>query len=170
MGAGLTGSRSGTFLPFWKLIQALAKEGRAPRIVVLENVPGAITSHQGEDFRYLIGVLAQEGYLAGALVMDSVRFVPHSRPRLFIVGAHEEAALASQLGGSAAVWLGVVREKNASAYRAHFGGRGLEVKHVGKRSVDHLSGQTESKTGPSDCHSDQRPPRATSELMYEGSP
>ena len=49
-GAGLNGERSGTFWPFWHLIEALRDEGRAPRMVVLENVPGALTSHSGRDF------------------------------------------------------------------------------------------------------------------------
>src|SRR4051812_7408923 len=40
-GAGLNGSRSGTFKSFWTLIEQLSVEGRAPRVVVLENVTGA---------------------------------------------------------------------------------------------------------------------------------
>jgi len=44
-GAGLDGERSGTFWPFWRLVQRLGKEGRAPSIVVLENVCGALASH-----------------------------------------------------------------------------------------------------------------------------
>jgi len=49
-GAGLKGDRSGTFWPFWKLMKALDDEGRAPRMIVLENVCGALTSHGGKDF------------------------------------------------------------------------------------------------------------------------
>src|SRR4051812_35261082 len=51
MGAGLRGSRSGTFWPFWRLVQSLNREGRSPTMVVLENVCGALTSHDGADFR-----------------------------------------------------------------------------------------------------------------------
>ncbi|WP_222705517.1 DNA cytosine methyltransferase [Terriglobus albidus] len=84
-GAGLKGSRSGTFWSFWKLVQELAREGRKPSVVVLENVSGALSSHGGQDFRALIGALAKEDYRYGALVIDAVHFVPQSRPRLFIV-------------------------------------------------------------------------------------
>src|ERR1700678_3197897 len=42
MGAGLRGSRSGTFWPFWERIQSLKAEGRQPALVVLENVCGAL--------------------------------------------------------------------------------------------------------------------------------
>ena len=41
--------------------------------------------------------LAHEGYRVGALVIDAVKFLPQSRPRLFIVGAHSEIAIPSQL-------------------------------------------------------------------------
>jgi DNA (cytosine-5)-methyltransferase 1 len=85
-GAGLRGNRSGTFWPFWKLVQDLKGEGRAPTTVVLENVCGTLTSHGGKDFEAICTALTEEGYLVGALVMDAVNFVPQSRPRLFVVG------------------------------------------------------------------------------------
>src|SRR6185437_5171118 len=97
MGAGLRGSRSGTFWPFWKLMQGLKEEGRQPKTIVLENVCGALTSHGGEDFRSLISALRCEGYLAGALVIDAALFLPQSRPRLFIIGTRSEVACDASL-------------------------------------------------------------------------
>lgn len=85
-GAGLKGERSGTFWPFWRLVKQLGAEQRKPRIIVLENVCGALTSHNGADFRSLIHALQSENYRAGALVINASYFVPQSRPRLFIVG------------------------------------------------------------------------------------
>ena len=96
-GAGLDGDRSGTFNPFWKLMRGVIRLGRIPQIVVLENVVGALTSHDGRDFTAIVDALVQEGYRVGALVMDAVRFLPHSRPRLFIVAVHQEIAVPSQL-------------------------------------------------------------------------
>jgi DNA (cytosine-5)-methyltransferase 1 len=90
MGAGLKGRRSGTFWPFWNLVRGLKREGRQPDTVVLENVCGALTSHNGEDFRSLINALSIEGYRLGALVIDAALFVPQSRPRLFIVGVRDD--------------------------------------------------------------------------------
>lgn len=86
-GAGLAGERSGTFRPFWRLISELRREGRAPRLVALENVVGTLSSHQGRDFAFIMSALAGEGYVGGALVIDAADFLPQSRPRLFIVGA-----------------------------------------------------------------------------------
>jgi DNA (cytosine-5)-methyltransferase 1 len=82
-GAGLQGDRSGCF---WKLIKGLNKQGRKPPLVVLENVYGALTSHDGADFEAIIKAIVGEGYAAGAMVVDAVHFVPQSRPRLFIFG------------------------------------------------------------------------------------
>ncbi len=84
-GAGLQGYRSSTFWPFWELMKALAGEGRAPKMIVLENVCGALTSHGGKDFASLGAAIAGGGYRFGALVVDAVHFVPQSRPRMFII-------------------------------------------------------------------------------------
>jgi DNA (cytosine-5)-methyltransferase 1 len=86
VGAGLKGQRSGTFWPFWKLMRRLHEEDRAPRLLVLENVCGALHSHDGKDFAAIGGALAGAGYRFGAVVIDAVNFLPQSRPRLFILG------------------------------------------------------------------------------------
>ena len=84
-GAGLHGERSGAFWPFWNLIEALADEGRAPPLIVLENVCGTLTSHGGKDFAAIGTAIVEGGYRFGALVIDAVHFVPQSRPRLFVI-------------------------------------------------------------------------------------
>ncbi|HEY8125069.1 MAG TPA: DNA cytosine methyltransferase [Methylocystis sp.] len=96
-GAGLKGERSGTFWPFWALMKALRKEGRAPSLIVLENVCGALTSHGGKDFVKICEALAKERYRFGALVIDAALFVPQSRPRLFIIAAREDVAVPASL-------------------------------------------------------------------------
>ncbi|HYL74967.1 MAG TPA: DNA cytosine methyltransferase [Bryobacteraceae bacterium] len=101
-GAGLKGKRSGAFMPFWKLMETLSQEKRAPRLIVLENVVGALTSHEGKDFSLLIQKLTDCGYRVGGMVIDAVRFVPQSRPRLFIVGFHSGSALPADVSDSSA--------------------------------------------------------------------
>ena len=90
-GAGLDGARSGTFWAFMKLIAALNAQERKPRMIALENVYGAITSHDGKDFEAMIHAVAAQGYRLGAMVIDAIHFLPQSRPRLFIVAV--DAAL-----------------------------------------------------------------------------
>ncbi len=96
-GAGLDGERSGTFRPFWRLVDGMVAEGRAPRLVVLENVVGTLTSHSGGDFTSIVRAFSECGYRVGALVIDAVRFLPQSRPRLFVLGLHGETPIPSRL-------------------------------------------------------------------------
>jgi len=86
VGAGLKGERSGTFYPFWTAIRRLTRDGRAPAIIALENVCGALTSHDGRDFEIICQTFVRSGYRVGALVINADLFVPQSRPRLFFVG------------------------------------------------------------------------------------
>jgi DNA (cytosine-5)-methyltransferase 1 len=83
-------TRSGTFWPFWNLMTQLRNEDRAPRLIVLENVTGAITSREGRDFEAICNALSGAGYRYGAVVIDAKHFVPQSRPRLFFVAVAED--------------------------------------------------------------------------------
>jgi DNA (cytosine-5)-methyltransferase 1 len=87
--AGLAAPRSGAFWGFWKTVEGLASEGRAPRVLVLENVSGLLTSHGGRDFETLARALAEGGYHFGALEVDAAHFTPQSRPRIFVVATRE---------------------------------------------------------------------------------
>jgi len=96
-GAGLKGDRSGTFRPFWKLMEGLVQENRAPRLIVLENVCGTLTSHEGKDFSTICGGFGQAGYAVGAVVIDAALFVPQSRPRLFVIGVRNDVEIPAHL-------------------------------------------------------------------------
>jgi DNA (cytosine-5)-methyltransferase 1 len=93
----LSQTRSGTFWPFWSLILQLKKEKRAPRLIVLENVVGTLTSRQGSDFVAICQALTDAGYRTGALLLDAKHFVPQSRPRIFFIAiASTEQPLTQQ--------------------------------------------------------------------------
>ncbi|MGJ3522871.1 DNA cytosine methyltransferase [Nitratidesulfovibrio sp. D1] len=89
-GAGLSGDRSGTFWPFWKLIENLITTNRAPEIIALENVIGTLHSHSGKDFIAICAAFHQAGYRFGAMQINASMFVPQSRPRLFIIGVRQD--------------------------------------------------------------------------------
>ncbi len=103
-GAGLAGKRSGTFWPFWRLVEDLGREGRAPTTIVLENVCGALTSHGGADFAAIGSALAKADYRFGALTIDAVDFVPQSRPRLFIIAARSDLRVPRELAETLVDW------------------------------------------------------------------
>lgn len=88
-GKGLDGTRSGAFYAFWRLIGELGP--RAPKIVAVENVVGALTSNNGADFRAMIETFVAHGYRPGAYVINADLFVPQSRPRLFIIGVQGDS-------------------------------------------------------------------------------
>lgn len=103
-GAGLKGARSGTFWPFVALMQDLQRVGRDPNVIVLENVLGTLTSHGGHDFAAIIGALGKLGYHSGAMVIDAALFVPHSRPRLFIIAAKPDHNAPMRKGKPHPLW------------------------------------------------------------------
>jgi len=90
-------TRSGTFWPFWKLMRRLGQEQRAPRVIVLENVYGTLTSHGGKDFAAIASALSDEGYRYGAVVINARLFVPQSRVRVFFIAVREDEAIPANL-------------------------------------------------------------------------
>jgi len=86
-------TRSGTFWSFWALMKALKREGRSPRILVLENVYGTLTANAGKDFSSICSALSGAGYQFGAIVVDARLFVPQSRPRVFFIAIAPELSL-----------------------------------------------------------------------------
>lgn len=79
---GLKGSRSGLFYRFAELVA-----DRLPTVVLLENVPGLLSSNTGNDFHVILQTLTGLGYAVGWRALNSRYFgVPQSRERIFIVG------------------------------------------------------------------------------------
>jgi DNA (cytosine-5)-methyltransferase 1 len=79
---GLSGDRSGLWYEYARIIDELG-----PRWVVIENVPGLLSSNRGADMATVVGTLADLGYGVGWRVLDSRYFgVPQRRRRVFIVG------------------------------------------------------------------------------------
>lgn len=83
---GLAGAQSCAFWGFIDILKAMKREDRLPPLVLLENVPGFLSSHEGRDFEEALLALNDLGYAVDALIIDAARFVPHSRRRLFVFG------------------------------------------------------------------------------------
>jgi DNA (cytosine-5)-methyltransferase 1 len=82
--AGLKGEQSSAYWGFTRLLEQLGR--RRPPLVLLENVPGFLTSHDGRDFQSALLKLNTLGYSVDAFMIDAAWFVPQSRLRLFVVG------------------------------------------------------------------------------------
>lgn len=82
------GLRTGESNAFWQYIRLLHELGDArPPVAVLENVVGLATSHGGDDLAAAIRAFNELGYSVDVLAIDARRFIPQSRPRLFLVAA-----------------------------------------------------------------------------------
>ncbi len=78
--AGLKGQNSGLFYEFLELIKV-----RLPPVLLLENVVGLLSSHNGQDFRIVLEELTALGYAVAWRIMNSRYYgAPQSRPRVFI--------------------------------------------------------------------------------------
>ena len=131
---GLAGPHSGLFFEFMRLLG-----GGSPPVVILENVPGLLSSNGGRDFAVVINALGELGYSVAWRILNSRFFgVPQSRRRLYIVGHRGDPA------GVAAILFepecspghpekgGVPRKKSVSPFKEVLGslGQGPVVQRV----------------------------------------
>lgn len=86
---GLKGSQSSAFWGFMRILEEMGN--RRPPLVLIENVTGFLSSHGGKDFKEAMLALNDLGYGVDPFILDASRFVPHSRPRLFVVGVLEDS-------------------------------------------------------------------------------
>lgn len=83
-GGLVDGPESRAFFGFIDVIEKMVD--RAPRAVVLENVCGLASSHDGNDFRMVVEEFNRLGYSVDAFELNARRWLPQSRPRMFVVG------------------------------------------------------------------------------------
>ena len=80
--AGLAGARSGLFYEFARVARELQ-----PTWLLVENVPGLLSSNGGRDFGIVLDTLGELGYGLAWRVLDARYFgVPQRRRRVFVVG------------------------------------------------------------------------------------
>ena len=90
-------TRSGTFWPFIGLMRELKDRRRAPKVIIIENVVGLLTTNSGAAFRSVASSLAKLDYRFGAVVIDARWFVPQSRPRVFVIAISKDAVLPAEI-------------------------------------------------------------------------
>jgi len=91
--AGLAGERSGLWFEFARIIDEIE-----PRWVIIENVPGLLSSNKGQDFAVIVQWLAERGYGVAWRVLDAQFFgVPQRRRRVFIVASFGDGSASEVL-------------------------------------------------------------------------
>lgn len=90
--AGLAGAESGTVNALFEILYEKERVDSKPKIVMLENVKGFLTSHDGEDCRNTVSLFTQLGYYVDILEVDASYFTPQSRQRVFMIAVEESIA------------------------------------------------------------------------------
>ncbi len=93
--SGLSGVRSGLV---WEWLRVVKELPGKPSLLVAENVEGLVSAERGNHYRKLHNALCELGYKAGAVLLDAVRWVPQSRPRVFVVAVPQTANVAQFIG------------------------------------------------------------------------
>lgn len=78
------GTESSAFFGFVNVIEGMG--ARRPQALVLENVCGLASSHDGADYRAVVETFNKLGYSVDAFELNARRWLPQSRPRMFVVG------------------------------------------------------------------------------------
>ena len=139
---GLQGERSGLFYAFAELV-----EERRPSWIILENVPGLLNSHSGEDFRTVINRLDELGYGVSWRVLDAKHFgTPQRRRRVYIVASRGSLRSAEVLfePGSAAEVAKTSENKAVSDSRGSIKGLGTSSLYT----IQHATIGRQPNAGP----------------------
>lgn len=99
---GIHASRSGLV---WEWLRILDEMIEQPKILVLENVTGLLSTNNGENYSVLHHALTERDYKCGAIVINASHFVPQSRPRVFILAVKKDCEIPNDLIGTGPCWL-----------------------------------------------------------------
>ncbi len=109
--AGIHAKRSGLV---WEWLRIMDEMGTRPPVLVAENVVGLISADGGSHYRILHKALRSRGYRVGAVVLDAVHWVPHSRPRVFVIAVDKGIEIPSALIDAGPNWMHPSALVNAS--------------------------------------------------------
>jgi DNA (cytosine-5)-methyltransferase 1 len=95
--AGLDGTKSSMFFEGIRIIKEMreATNGKYPTVSIWENVAGAITSNNGDDFQTVLRQMAEAGcHHIEWRVLDAQWFgIPQRRRRIFVVAVWDSATI-----------------------------------------------------------------------------
>jgi len=102
LAGGINAARSGLV---WEWLRVIDELESRPPVLVAENVLGLVSSAGGSNYKALHEALVARGYFVGAMMIDAERFVPQSRPRVFVVAALAGFTLPHSVVGVGRNWL-----------------------------------------------------------------
>lgn len=99
---GIDACRSGLV---WEWLRILDEMPERPRVLLIENVSGLLSTSNGNNYRKLHTALTKRGYDCGAIVLNASLFLPQSRPRVFVIAVQHGHHVPEELIGSGPCWL-----------------------------------------------------------------
>ena len=141
---GLAGERSGLWFEFLRIIGL-----NSPRWIVIENVPGLLSSDEGRDFAVILRGLVECGYYLAWRIVDAQFYgVAQRRRRVFIVGSLGDGSSAEILFESESVsWnpptCGEAGQRIARTIKG--GARGNGTKNGAEDAMNLISAAVSSK-------------------------
>ena len=90
--AGLAGAESGTLHAFIEILSQKRDAGTKPKVVLLENVRGFLTSNDGLDVAETVRLLNSLDYRVDIIDLDAIHFSAQSRPRVFVIAVDNTLA------------------------------------------------------------------------------
>lgn len=99
---GINASRSGLI---WEWLRILDEMEYKPRLLLLENVVGLLSTHGGKNYKILHEALVGRGYRCGAIVVNAAHFLPQSRARVFVIAVHKDIQIPNEINGHGPCWL-----------------------------------------------------------------
>jgi site-specific DNA-cytosine methylase len=136
---GLSGKRSGMYFEFHRIVSE-----ELPPYVIVENVPGLLSSNDGKDFQIVIDNFTQIGYVVDVDIKDAQEFgLAQRRKRVFFVCVRLDDLLKQKTSSSRQIsadllapllhgtWHGLKQALSAER-------RPSDLESPGKRSLDSL--------------------------------
>ena len=114
---GIHAARSGLV---WQWLRIIDEMPVCPPVLVAENVVGLVSAAGGEHYKTLHRALVERGYKVGAMQIDAARWVPQSRPRVFLVAVKREQAIPESLLCAGPTWLHSRAVQKAAANLNHW--------------------------------------------------
>ena len=116
--SGLAGKHSSAFWALIRILDGLRINQGTPKVVLVENVVGFLTSRNGDDFIAAVRALNEQGYVVDAVVVDARNFTAQSRPRLFLIAVRDDLAdvhmVRPSFGGILSTWNQELEESSSA--------------------------------------------------------
>jgi len=100
-GEGIQAKRSGLV---WEWLRVVDEMPKRPSVLALENVLGLISTNNGAHYHELHNALTNRGYRVGAMLLDAARWLPQSRPRVFVIAIDARVKIPESMLGRGPNW------------------------------------------------------------------